>query len=100
MDKITKLSQAIRLGATFRPQIRDQYMNKQGSCALGAAMEALGITDWRAHHPRNLFYERFPEIKDKSSSGRMSILAYVIFLNDHSRWTREQIADWLETKGL
>lgn len=49
MDKITKLSQAIRLGATFRPQCHGglfrpketQHGTVLASCAVGAAIEAL-----------------------------------------------------------
>jgi hypothetical protein len=41
-EEITKLSEAIRIGATKRPQCTGDYFDNGGSCALGAAWEAMG----------------------------------------------------------
>lgn len=38
-----RLSEAIMLGSMLRPQKRDAFMTPTGSCALGAAAEALGF---------------------------------------------------------
>lgn len=47
-DKLTKLSAAIRLGSTFRPQCRGRFFQDGGSCVLGAAYEAItGLNEGR-----------------------------------------------------
>ena len=105
-DKITKLSQAIRLGATFRPQCRGTYFKAKydsalrvtqvSSCTLGAAYEAVsgspsigvGADDLVA----NTLELRFPEAS--------AVMEQVPYLNDVERLTREQIAAKAEEKGL
>lgn len=94
MDKISKLSQAIRLGATFRPQCTDgHYFNEGKSCAFGAAHEALtGEYNEVLHMIVYHVSERFviPDL----------IADQIIKRNDDGGETREQIADWLEAQGL
>ena len=93
-DKIKTLSQAIRLGATFHPQCfysfhqYDPYDSSkiEGTCALGAASDAVGIEP-------NRLRKRFPEV-----SG--NIFYDIIRMNDTEKKTREQIATWLEEQGL
>ncbi len=93
-DKFKKLSQAIRLGATFHPQCITYYRVKDmegktiATCALGAAMEALGP---RSVGKSNIM-ERFPEISN-------NLCDEIIKRNDRLYQTREQIADWLESQG-
>lgn len=48
-DKIKTLSQAIRVGATFRPQCFHSFFDKGATCALGAAMEAVGLVAVNNH---------------------------------------------------
>lgn len=94
MDKILKLSQAIRLGATFHPQcfrqmfLRNGQMEIIGTCALGAALEALGL-------------ERSGSLASdlKRFDLPAGTTAKIIELNDYSNWTREMIAGWLEGQG-
>jgi hypothetical protein len=38
-----RLSEAIRLGSMLKPQQRGGYLDRHGTCALGAASEALGM---------------------------------------------------------
>jgi hypothetical protein len=104
MDKIRRLSDAIRLGATFRPQCIGHLFRDGKSCALGAAYEAVNnsITGPRK---ANVLMRRFPALKEKVrhplTSGITDKLVCVIpSLNDAHRWTRERIADWLESIGL
>jgi len=94
MDKISKLSQAIRLGATFRPQCRRSYFDKDGgSCAVGAAYEVVtGKSDPLDGTVGTVLNKRF-DLPD-------GVLSKVIFKNDHMGMTREQIADCLEEAGL
>jgi hypothetical protein len=98
-DKIKKLSDAIRLGATFRPQCRRTLFDLGSSCAIGAAYEALtGINTTEGYNlstspsVEGLLARRF--------GVSMELLDEVIGWNDHERLTREQIADRLEAKGL
>ena len=95
MDKIKKLSQAIRLGATFRPQCTGEFSDSVGTCALGAAMEAVGL------EPKMCYYKelrrRFPVLGNSYWS--FTLAGKITRLNDNGQ-TREQIADWLEAQGL
>lgn len=87
-----KLSEAIRIGARMRPQGRSgawaQY-HEGTSCALMAAHEAItgeytgetnywGTAEQLAPH---------------------TIIEKVWRLNDTERWSRERIANWLESEG-
>lgn len=97
MDKITKLSQAIRLGATFHPQCHRSFFLRNGfgevfnSCALGAAWLALGYDPDRAA-------DAFTELRERFNIPVM-LLGEITVKND-TGLTRESIADWLEKKGL
>ena len=97
-DKITKLSDAIRLGATFRPQCRrgTTDFDRRTSCALMAAHEAV------FHQTPEEFLRgcrTFEPLADRFGlpSG---IVNQVALRNDRDGHTREQIADWLEGQGL
>ncbi len=108
MDKITLLSQAIRLGSTFHPQAFSQLVNKSNgqmrTCALGAALEAIGKLDERDpdQQLRNRFGNDVTELVEcpLCEGYRYNLLGLVAHLNDEHRWTRERIADWLETYEL
>lgn len=94
-----KLSEAIRLGAMLRPQARGGYFVKGGSCAIGAALEAIGMNSKcldagpalsRWPLARNVV--PCPQCLDSGTAWSMAA-----HLNDHHQWTREQIADWVAT---
>ena len=105
-----KLSEAIRLGAMLKPQANGGYAG-EGSCALLAAADALGIAtvfDVRAGRylvDYVVLERRYPFLLDIVDSpvhtflrARAPIMRDVIWhLNDSCGWTREQIADWVET---
>lgn len=100
-DKIKKLSQAIRLGATFRPQCTNgafEYKDGKtvGSCALGAAYEAVFGIHYKLEPHRDItfapLFERFPEVPNH-------LVPEIARRNDWMGHTREQIADWLEAQG-
>lgn len=109
-----KLSEAIRAGAEKRPQSKFNYFSiaddgtTVGSCALGAAYEAVfnvttndeitsghvtqleditGIDDFEVYekHPITQEYHHLDSI--------------IINLNDEHQWERERIADWLQSIG-
>jgi hypothetical protein len=101
------LSQAIREGAKLRPQAFSLYFQHQKdgtvcSCALGAAAEAvLGITDIQKTDGEDI-YDHFPELasaKQVTTPNKTTTFLRdaIVYLNDQMRWTREQIADWVET---
>lgn len=84
-----KLSEAIRLGAMRRKQCRGDYFANGGSCALGAAWEGAGFNPALATMDRvrdafNLTFSQHESISNRNDSG----------------WTREAIADFLETQGV
>lgn len=103
-----RLSEAIRLGAMLRPQGRDVFMDEQHrTCALGAALDAIGQLDRRGlgHIPSQwewcwygmgLDGDRYPCPAGRCSykSGALRVITHV---NDHHGWTRERIADWVAT---
>lgn len=106
-----KLSEAIKLGSLLRGQAFCEYMTliqPVRSCALGAALEAMGrdkaalpskeaarIWSWAADvgHPTNCPV-CLPEFKIQHGC---SVLSMITHLNDKHRWTRERIADWVES---
>lgn len=97
-DKIKTLSQAIRLGSTFRPQgfhaAPEQKANNV-SCALLAAAEALtGELVGCSSEAMWTVGERFDLI------GRHLLFQEIFDRNDKHRQTREEIADWLQSQGL
>lgn len=95
-DKIKTLSQAIKLGATFRPQCRAFYYKNGESCAIGAAYEA-------TFHklPDNHAGLVCAELRDRySMATNGNLFTTIILRNDHSRQTREEIAEWLESIGF
>ncbi len=90
---ITKLSQAIREGAKLRPQCKSRYFSDYGeSCALGAAAEAI--------YGANRMTFKTEQI---DSLGALvpshDFISQIIGKNDCG-WSRERIADWLESQGL
>jgi hypothetical protein len=117
-----KLSEAIRLGAMLGPQCFSRLFDESGgSCAIGAAIEAVGQANkgrwlpvgryWneddlvfydaaRAHilayqvpiHWKPVF-EAIEQVQCPVGCGREASIPH---LNNLHRWTREQIADWVE----
>lgn len=109
--EVLKPSRFLRLGTMIRPQAKDEWFSDEKgdirSCALGAMSEALfGDTDVRGDR----LYEKFP-LLEKENTGfacpvkdldvRGTSLSHIITaLNDRAGWSREKIADWLESRGL
>lgn len=108
-----RLSEAMRLGAMMKPQCTGRLFTTDGrSCALGAAAEAMGIAPTYTNHVG----DRIPVIEEGRwpvewqallsktvthpsvcPSAGMSADYIIQCLNDGRHWTREQIADWVET---
>lgn len=102
MDKIKKLSQAIRLGATFRPKATNFFFIDSRSCAQGAAFEA--ITGDATEVVSQADKERIQQTLKARFNVTQDLLNEVAYRNNGSKGkpeqTREQIADWLEAQGL
>jgi len=86
-----KFSEAIRRGAKIRPQCAGRLFKDGHSCALGAAWEGkAGNTvppNWNGRDWADYFRVPWEAIID------------AITRNDSGKYTREQIADWLEAQG-
>jgi hypothetical protein len=101
-----KLSEAIKLGAMLKPQGFGKYQALGGSsCALGAALDAHGVTN-----QNDLLEEEidkmFPILNTDATCpmcigwesklfGVTCVGEAIIHLNDDHGLTREQIADWV-----
>lgn len=106
-----KLSEAMRLGAMLRPQGYGFYQTLGGSCAYGAAMEACGIPagvqNGISDEPLRTLFPISRRVATQcpactaaewaACGDDRTVDGIVPHLNDDHRWTREQIAAWVET---
>ena len=90
-----KLSEAIRLGAMLRPQALGATRTVEGSCALGAALEAVG--DATMYMAAASIWPWLRDFQRHPVAGYMMGISCIRSLNDSFGWTREQIADWVAT---
>lgn len=88
-----KLSAAIRIGAKLRPQCTGVHFDGRGnSCAIGAAYE--GRFGRQENPPHWISW------KQAFAAGIPTTDLYKkIGERNDNGWTREQIADWLESIG-
>lgn len=103
-----KLSAAIRIGSMTTKQITHEMTDGgNGRCALGAAMDACG-KDIPGNTYSPVWLREFPILANKvihpvtgrsrSDFGTPWTVMYVVaILNDLYGWSREQIADWVES---
>lgn len=93
-----RLSEAIRLGAMLKPQAFDSWGSDHDSCAIGAAHDAIGIkrTAARSTTPWFDLYNTTVLCPAGCNRRQRVLINAVTHLNDEHRWTREQIADWVE----
>lgn len=94
-----RLSEAIRLGAMLDPQVFGVTANEYGTCAIGGALKAIGVSG-----QYNEALNHWPiagEIVTNPVRGDMHLLFGIVReLNDEHEWTRERIADWVESIEL
>lgn len=98
-----RLSDAIRLGAMMKPQAFNST-EEDGSCALRSAADAVGIgndkdgilnySEIEYRFPITLQPHGCPQCTDRRI---IHVEDAIWHLNDTHRWTRERIADWVET---
>lgn len=99
------LSEAIRLGAMAHPQCCDGFLWRDGkTCALGAAYLAAGILHGDKANLGEVaatFPVMLNPLQKCPACNRRHVVHnvgdVVSHLNDFHLWTREQIADWVET---
>jgi hypothetical protein len=99
-----KLSEDIRLGAMTGPQVFGTVSAGSGTCAIGAALVSVGRMDlvvcgWEPLYAlwpvlKTLDVTACPQCGNKHSG------SMILHLNDGHKWTRERIADFVETVEL
>lgn len=101
-----RFSEAIRLGAMLRPQCFNAMYKNNGSCALGAAREAVGASNAASFvtcivWPWTGTLHNCPVGCDANQiypgANKSCVTTIVVHLNDVHHWTRERIADWVES---
>lgn len=104
-----KLSEAIRLGSMMRPQATGDLLVDGGSCAWGAAYDSIAKLEYLAdintpfRECDNIDRENgWIWVKKLSEcpaccGARIPFSFIISHLNDMHRWTREDIAAWVET---
>jgi hypothetical protein len=125
-----KLSEAIKRGAARLPQTHGCFIEYNpmtqepiGACALGAAYLELTQQEPPTHFFDNTFQMESVQaeleiadtieeltgidflqmVKPPATTGPrqdFTLFTTIIDLNDTYRWTREQIADWLNKEGM
>ena len=92
--KVLKLSEAIRIGAKLRSQCTGRMFARGGSCALGAAYEAVF-----GYPGENVAEGAIKKIREHFSIPYFDLVTEVGIERNDAGWSREQIADWLEGQG-
>jgi hypothetical protein len=104
-----ELAQFIRSGAVRRPDqaFGDYYRGRSASCALGAAYEGMYRLPTQAGGLRptkdlEWFFDCLEGSVRKCPGGdgckkTLSLAAIMVHLNDDHKWSREDIAQWIET---
>ena len=103
-----ELAQFIRSGASRRPELAfgDYYRGRHASCALGAAYEGMYRLPQQAANIRTTkdlewFFDCLEGSVRKCPGGdgckkSLSLASILVHLNDDHKWSREQIATWLD----
>jgi len=102
-----ELAQFIREGMNKRPDqaFGDYFSGQNASCALGAAYEAMYRLPREGGRPtRDLdwFFDCLDTVKACPHEGckkKLFLAAILVHLNDDHRWSRDEIATWLEQNG-
>ena len=104
-----ELAKFIRAGMQRRPEqaYGDYYKGKYASCALGAAYEGMYRLPTNAEGQRptkdlEWFFDCLEGTVRRCPGGdgckkTLSLAAILVHLNDDHKWSREQIATWLDS---
>lgn len=103
MKHFCSFSEAIREGSKLNPQGFFALEHQGKTCAIGAALSAIGYADIGEAWPSAA--EMYPYLSTRAGRDcpvveceefHLRIYGVIAHLNDEHRWTREAIADWLE----
>jgi hypothetical protein len=100
-----RLSDAMRLGSMTGSQTIGALARGSSTCALGAAYVAAGLfTGGRCTVPLADALKTFPALRTPvakcpwcSFTDLDDVRDAIVHLNDFHMWTRERIADWVDT---
>src|SRR6185437_6927138 len=102
-----ELAEAIRRGCLLRVrQAFGAYEDEaQAVCALGAVAIAINIKLEKVNGIIRALRSKFPVLNDLVEMpcehvvaiGMVTVLDVIVHLNDSEHWTREHIADWLDS---
>ena len=103
-----RLSEAIRLGATMKPKESIFMISDRGTCAYGAALDAIGFTRFEItvrgmSHIVETWQATLAAMEATpcpACNARAGGIGIVPHLNDAHNWSREQIADFVELHEL
>lgn len=90
-----KLSEAIRVGSEKRPQGFGASFKNGHTCAIGAAMDAIGHADNDYTKVLDYFPITHLYVTSPETGQSVVMLTALRELNDEYRWTREQIANFV-----
>jgi hypothetical protein len=113
---MAKLSELMRQGAATRPQAFGDYTDASHccTCAMGAVYEAItgklphpeaedgtacSVVNTIIYLETDILLSGYIVV-DPISHESQNLSSIISGLNDELRWTREEIADWLESEGL
>jgi len=94
------VADAIRLGSLMRKQGYGDVYTETSTCAFGAALDAIGLNG--SYHPGLLpvawkaLFDR-PATCPECGHVAQGTCGIIVHLNDYHLWTRQEIADWVET---
>lgn len=103
-----RLSEAIRLGATMKPQGKYYFFRDGATCAQGAALDAVGLLheeDSLACHYEMARLWPWVNPLDPAAAcfscpfcgpGRGRMASLIAHLNNDHEWSRERIADFVK----
>lgn len=97
---MTRLSEHILLGAMLKPQgfsCGSEHSAALATCALGAAAESMGFASAFSDEMRSAFplFDRNAEHPVRGFLAPMD--GIIVDLNDMEKWTREDIARWVQS---
>ena len=104
-----KLSEAIRIGAKLGPKLVGGIWSEyaEGTCALGAAAERCGLRTkyggsiLKHGDALNHLCMIFPILEEHVKHPKLGlpcrVAGIIVYLNDLEGWSREAIAEWVET---
>lgn len=95
-----QLSEAIRLGAMLKPQGFYHLFKDDHTCAFGAALQAIGINTSGDAIAKGSYNIQWPWTTLPGTCPECGLQyghAPITHLNDEHQWTRERIADFVQT---